>query len=124
MAQAVNDSNTVVHLEVGGIEDDYLVHIVPISTLGLVTDPDKPNKDWPCTLASFIEGPTLFDLDKNYLSRHAALKRQNPLAILSQDLTKISKRNITIIPWNVKPIQKDGKRILEITDLCGSIKSL
>ena len=124
LAETVNDSNMVAHLEVGGVENDYLVHIVPISIFGLVTDPDKPDKDWPCTLAPFIEGPTLFDVDKNFLSRHATLKRQNPLSTLAENLAKISKRNIRIIPWNVKPVEKDGKRILEITDLCGSIKSL
>jgi hypothetical protein len=124
LARAINGSNRSVPLDIGGKESNYLVQIVPISTLGLVEDPDKPGKDWPCTLSPFIDGPSLFDIDKYFLSRHATSGSQNPLAELSEDLSEMSRKNIAIIPWNVKVLEKDGEKILKITDLCASIKSL
>ena len=124
LAQTVNESGMIVRLNVRGSVNEYTVHIVPVSALGVVEDPDKAGLDLPCTLSPFIDGDSLFDLDRNFLSKHLGMNQKNPLFVLSQTLEKISNRNIAIIPWNVKPLEKEGQPILEVTDICGSIKSL
>ncbi|OGM76131.1 hypothetical protein A2210_02875 [Candidatus Woesebacteria bacterium RIFOXYA1_FULL_40_18] len=126
LAGLVNGSGVTVTLEVQGNANSYSVYITPISILGVVADPDQSDRDIPCTISPFIDGETLFDLDRRYLSGQWSFSTsQNSLKVLSLGLKRVSGRQgISIISWNVKPLEIEDQPILVVTDVCGSIKSL
>jgi hypothetical protein len=111
-----NDSDDYIKLEVGGGVLSLRLHIVPIDVVGMVGNR-------PCTISPFIEGETLFDLEPHYMSSRFIRLKDDPLVRLSGQLAReAGRRNIAIIPWNVKPLL--DQKVLAITDICGSIREL
>ncbi|OGM06110.1 hypothetical protein A2125_02175 [Candidatus Woesebacteria bacterium GWB1_43_5] len=110
-----NYKKEFIELEVSGQFYKFLLYIVPIEKAGIAAE-------LPCTISPFIEGPTLFDLEPHYVSsRHASLP-QNPLVKLGAKLREeTGTNNISLIPWNVKPLMHRKTPVLAITDIAGAV---
>ena len=113
-----NDSDDYIKLEVGEGVFSLRLRIVPVDVAGMVGK-------YPGTISEFIDGETLFDLEPHYMSNRFDRLKDDPLVRLSGKLAKeAGRRNIAIIPWNVKPLLDQDFKVLAITDRGGSIGKL
>lgn len=118
LAERYNNSGDFIKLEVGGGVLSLRLYIVPVDITGMVGE-------HPGTISEFIEGETLFDLDPHYMSSRFSRLKDDPLVKLSGQLAReAGRRNIGIIPWNVKPLLDQEPKLLAITDICGSVSQL
>lgn len=102
--------------------ESFLVHIVPVAIIGLA---NFRGGVWPCTISPFVDGPTLLDVLPNYQSQHYGRTPKDELENLSATLCRQSdRRNIAVIPWNVKPQLDQKPKVLAVTDICGSVVNL
>ncbi len=115
-----HNKNRFIELEFGGKIHKMLIHIVPIDGVGLVK-----GSAHPCTISSFIEGNTLFGIEPHYISSRYDKLKEDPLVTLGSEFrSETGTNNISIIPWNVKPIPNQHPKILAITDITGSVSEL
>jgi hypothetical protein len=113
-----HNNNEYLKIEFDGESHDLLIYIVPIQEVHLAGSR-------PCTFSPFIEGPTLFNIEPHYISSRFNKLKDDPLVRLGKNFRdETGYDNISIIPWNVKPLLNEHPKRLAITDITGSVKDL
>ena len=125
IADTHNGRGETIQITINGKTQYLNLYIVPIDSVGITALPDEPNTNCPCAISELIQGPTLLDLEPNYISsRHNSLKDDPLVQLGAKFRQETGIDTISIIPWNVKIILDKEPPMLAITDITGSIADL
>lgn len=93
LANIVNDKGMTTVLDILGRRVCFDILVIPVLTMGISDDSINLGHESAYTISHFVDGETLYDLDRKYHSSNWSFSTsQDPLVNLSMQLRRISKK--------------------------------